>query len=131
MRGWIPIVFLYSLLIMLTSGCGGAESKTLDPESLNPTFIQTVVVVERNGEYYVEVEGWLPDACSSLAGAEQQVEGNTIYLTIYSSRPEDLDCAQMLIDFSEELRLETNALEPGTYRLEVNDGQAETTFQFP
>jgi hypothetical protein len=131
MRAWMPIVILYWILIMLASGCGGAESKTLDPEALNPTFVQTVVVVERSGEFYAEVEGWLPDACSSLAGAEQQVDKKTIYLTVYSTRPKDLDCAQMLVDFSEEIRLETNGLQPGTYRLVANEDQAETTFQIP
>jgi hypothetical protein len=128
---WMRMALLGSISIVMASGCGGAESKSLDPESLNPTYVQTVVVEKREGEVFAAVEGWLPDACSSLAGSEQRVEKDVIYLTIYSSRPKDQDCAQVLVDFSAEIRLEVNDLEPGTYRLVVNEDNAETTFMIP
>lgn len=128
---WMRMALLGSIAIVMASGCGGAESKSLDPESLNPTFVQTVSVEKRDGEFFAVVEGWLPDACSSLAGSEQRVEGNAVYLTIYSSRPKDLDCAQVLVDFTEQFRLETEGLEAGAYRLIVNEDNAETTFTIP
>lgn len=114
--------------VLLVSGCSAAEGHSQDQENLNPTYIQTVIVIEKSGNYNALVEGWLPDSCSTLAGTEQRVEGDTIYLNIYSSRPKDLDCAQVLIDFTEEFQLETEGLKPGTYKLIVNEDNAETSF---
>ena len=91
-------------------------------------FIQTVEVEERDGEYWAVVEGWYPDACSTYGGSKQEVEGDTIHLTITSTRPEDLACAQVLTDMTEEILLDTDDLAPGEYTLIVNVDNAMTTF---
>jgi hypothetical protein len=86
-----------------------------------------VVVEERDGEYYAVITGHTPDACSTIDGVEQSVDGNTISLTVTASRPGDLMCAQMLTPFTEEVLLETEGLEPGEYTVDVN-GERSTTF---
>jgi hypothetical protein len=91
-------------------------------------FIQTVEVEERDGEYWAVVVGWYPDACSTYGGSKQEVEGDKIQLTITSTRPEDLACAQVLTDMTEEILLDTDDLDPGEYTLIVNVDNAMTTF---
>ena len=71
------------------------------------------------GEYYARVAGHYPDACSEISEVVQTVEGNTIHVTIYSTRPEGMVCAQMLTPFTEEILLDTEGLEPGEYTVIV------------
>ena len=104
-----------------------AEPEVAEPSG-NPTFIQTVEVEQRGDDYYAVVTGWYPDACSSTGDIVQEVDGDTIYLTIYSTRPEDMVCAQMLTDFSDDILLDTDGLESGVYSIIVNEDNARTTF---
>ena len=94
----------------------------------NIAFIQTVEIEEREGDYYATVTGWYPDACSVTDEIVQEVDGDTIHVTITSKRPADMVCAQMLTDFEEEFLLETEGLEAGEYTVIVNEDNAMTTF---
>ena len=91
-------------------------------------FIQTVEVEARDGEYWAIVVGWYPDACSTYGGSKQEVDGDTIHLTVTSTRPEELACAQVLTDMTEEILLDTDDLDPGEYTLIVNLDNAMITF---
>ena len=126
---WIVVLILS---LSLVACLGGTEEPTPTGEPSeatgNPTYIDTVEVVERGGDYYAFVKGSYPDACSKTGDIVQEVEGNTIYLTIYSTRPEDMMCAQTLTPFTEEILLDTEGLEPGEYTVIVNENQASTTF---
>ena len=113
---------------LVVVGCS-SEAEPQEAElGTGAAFIQTVEVEERDGEYWAIVEGWYPDACSTYGGSEQEVEGDTIQLTITSTRPEDLACAQVLTDMTEEILLDTDDLDPGEYTLIVNVDNAMTTF---
>jgi hypothetical protein len=113
-------------VVLFFVACQGASQAT-EPSG-NPTFIQTVEVVERDGEYYALVYGWYPDACSQTGDIVQEVEGDTIHLTIYSTQPEGMVCAQILTEFTEEILLDTEGLDSGEYTLIVNEDNAITTF---
>jgi hypothetical protein len=91
-------------------------------------FVDSVVVEERDGEYYAIVQGNYPDSCSTIDSVEQTVEGGALSLTINAVRPSDVVCAQVLTPFTEEILLNTENLEPGEYTVDVNDGMASTTF---
>ena len=119
---WIVILIL--ILSLLLVACG---SKADEPTG-NPTYIDTIEVEERGGEYYAQVAGHYPDACSETSDIVQTVEGNTIHLTIYSTRPEGMVCAQMLTPFTEEILLDTEGLDPGEYTIIVNEDNTMTTF---
>ena len=93
-------------------------------------FIDVVVVEERDGEYWAVVEGHYPDACSTYGGSKQEVEGSTIHLTVTSTRPEGVACAQVLTPMTEEILLDTDDLDPGEYTVIVNENNAMTTFTF-
>ena len=127
---WIVILILLSSP-SLAACLGGTEAPTPTVEQSeptdNPTYIETVEVVERDGHYAI-VEGSYPDACSKTGDIVQEVEGNTLHLTITSTRPEDKVCAQALTPFTEEILLDTEGLDPGEYTVIVNDDQATTTF---
>ena len=134
---WIVILIL-SLSLVACLGGTEVPSPTVEQSepTRNPTYIETVEVEERDGDYYAIVKGSYPDACSETSDIVQEVEGNTIYLTIYSTRPEGMMCAQVLTEFEEEILLDTEGLEPGEppgeppgeYTVIVNEDQATTTF---
>lgn len=91
-------------------------------------FVDIVEVEERDGEYWAVIQGFYPDACSTYGGSKQEVEGDTIHLTVTSTRPEGLACAQVLTEMTEEILLDTDDLDPGEYTVIVNEG-ANTTFR--
>lgn len=127
--GWIVILILS---VSLVACLGGTVSPSPTPEPSeatgNPTYIETVEVEERDGDYYAIVKGSYPDACSKTGDIVQEVEGDTIYLTIYSTRPEDMMCAQTLTPLTEEILLDAEGLGPGEYTVIVNEYDAMTTF---
>jgi len=112
-----------AFLVGLTA-CGDDGGE--DPAELGegPAFVEDVVVEDRDGEYWATVSGFYPDACSTYGGSEQQVDGNTITLTVTSTRPEDAVCAQVLTDMTEEILLDTEGLAPGRYEVVVNQGRS-------
>lgn len=127
----VIIVLLISTLLL------GACTWVIEPEQTEPeeamstgnqTFIQTVDIEERDGEYYATVTGWYPDACSTTDEIIQEVEGDAIHVTITSKRPADMMCAAVLTDFEEEFLLETDGLEAGEYTVVVNEDNAMTSF---
>jgi hypothetical protein len=126
---WIVILILS---LSLVACLGGTEVPSPEPEQSeatgNPTYIETVEVEERDGDYYAIVKGSYPEACSKTGDIEQEVEGDTIHLTIYSTRPEGMMCAQALTPFTEEILLDTEGLAPGDYTVIVNEDDATTTF---
>jgi hypothetical protein len=104
-----------------------------DPEPAVATeestvFVDSVTVEERDGEFYATVTGNLPDSCSTIDAVEQTVDGTAVRLTITAVKPSGVVCAQMLTPFTEEVLLDTGGLDPGEYTVDVNDGQATTTF---
>lgn len=116
---------------LAVAGCQSSAEPQEAELGTGAAFIQTVEVEERDGEYWAVVEGWYPDACSTYGGSKQEVEGDTIHLTVTSTRPEDLACAQVLTDMTEEILLDTDDLDPGEYTLIVNVDNAMTTFVIP
>ena len=90
-------------------------------------FVDTVEVEERDGEYWAVIEGFYPDAYSVYGGSKQVAQGDTIELTVTSTRPEDAMCAQVLTEMTEEILLFTDGFAPGEYTVIVNEG-AMTTF---
>jgi len=91
-------------------------------------FVDNVTVEARDGDYYAIIEGNLPDSCSTIDSVDQVIDGNTFGITINAVKPTDVACAQALAPFTEEVLLETGGLEVGEYTVDVNEGQATTTF---
>ena len=112
------------LLAVATVACGSDDEPELGS---GVVFIQNVEVVERDGEFIAVVEGWYPDACTTFGGSRQEVDGDTVTLTVASEPGTDAVCAQVLTDMREEIVLDVGDLDPGAYTLIVNE-EAMTTF---
>jgi hypothetical protein len=114
---------------LIDAATGIHEPTSSAPETVaSQAFVDGVTVEERDGEYYAVIAGNLPDSCTTIESVDQVVDGNSINLTINAVKPSDLVCAQMLAPFTEEVLLETEGLEAGEYTVDVNEGQATTTF---
>ena len=125
---------LRPLLLLVFSGlvlaaCGRGTEETPLPEGCDGvTWGSSIQVEERPEGYTLLVEGNYPDACSTVCGSVQTVEGNEINIDLFSSRPEGEICAQMLTPFQIEVALDTEGLDPGEYTVSLNEDHAETTF---
>lgn len=113
---------------LIEAATGIHEPPAESPTESSQVFVDSVLVEERNGEYVAIIEGNLPDACSTIDSVSQTVDGTTIELSISAIKPSDVLCAQELTPVSEEVVLETEGLEPGEYDVDVDEGQATTTF---
>ena len=67
----------------------------------------------------VEVNGWLPDSCTTHHETHQTREGNTITIQITTIRPKDLVCATVVTEYQESVFI--GALPAGDYTVIVND----------
>ncbi|HHX66379.1 MAG TPA: hypothetical protein GX702_15995 [Chloroflexi bacterium] len=64
--------------------------------------------------------GRLPDRCTEISRVSQAMSGNTIMLSIYTTRPVDAICLERPAPFIERLLLNLTGLEPGLYTVSVN-----------
>ena len=124
MKSKLALVALLAVAMAACQRAGQSEEAEL---GTGAAFIDVVEVEERDGEYWAVVEGHYPDACSTYGGSKQVQQGDTIHLTVTSTRPDDVACAQMLTPMTEEILLTTDQLSPGEYTVIVNEG-ANTTF---
>jgi hypothetical protein len=113
----------------LTGAAAGIHEPAAQPQTESSVvFVDSITVEEQDGEYTALVQGNLPDPCSTIDTVEQSLNGTTFEITITAIKPSGLLCAQMLTPFSTEVVLETEGLEPGEYTVDVNGGEATTTF---
>ncbi len=91
-------------------------------------IVESVTVEERDGQYVAVIEGNLAESCTTIESVDQAVADGTIALTFNAVRPTGAVCAQALTPFTEEVVLDTEGLEPGDYIVDVDAGQATTTF---
>jgi hypothetical protein len=73
-----------------------------------------------SGQLDVIVRGYLPDPCTRIASVEQKISGQSITLTLYSERPTDKVCAQVITPFLRTIPVNVKKLGAGDYWLEVN-----------
>ncbi len=99
------------------TGRGGGEPTGL-------AHIAGVEVQTTSNPPVVVIRGWLSDACTRLYGITEERTGNRILLTVETTRPKDMACAQVIKEFEEHYTLQS-ALEPGDYVLIVNDVTVE------
>jgi hypothetical protein len=104
------------------------EPATSATSTTSLAIVDSVVVEEREGQYYAIIQGNFPDSCTTTSEITQSVDGNIFDITMTTTSPPGAICAQMLAPFTEEVLLETEGLEPGEYVVDVNNGMATTTF---
>jgi hypothetical protein len=121
------LVLVFSGLVLAACGRGNGDASL--PEGCDGvTWGSSIQVEERPEGYVLFIEGNYPDACSTVCGSVQTVEGNEINIDLFSTKPEGQICAQMLTPFETEVALDTEGLDPGEYTVTLNEDHAETTF---
>ena len=136
MTAQVGKIDLRPLLLLVFSGlvlaaCGrGSEEAPLPEGCDGVTWGSSIRIEERPEGYTLLIEGNYPDACSTVCGSVQTVEGNEINIDLFSTQPEGAVCAQMLTPFEFEVALDTEGLDPGEYAVSLNEDHAETTFTF-
>ena len=68
----------------------------------------------------VTVKGDLNDGCTQIAEAVQDQQGDTLYLTVFTTRPADEICDMALLPFEETFPLDIAGLPAGEYTINVN-----------
>jgi inhibitor of cysteine peptidase len=66
------------------------------------------------------VRGSQPDGCDVPVQVEQQVEGNTVTISIYRELPMDIMCPMVVIPYEETLMVD-GSFEGGTVEIQVNE----------
>ena len=129
------IISLLSLSLVLVAcgdespgrASGSQELGSTGEQSGELAIVEVVAVEEAMGHKYAVVHGNYPDSCTKISKVEQVVEGNSFIITLFSDRPDDLMCAQMISAFAVNILLEVGGQAPGEYSVNVNDS-ASTTF---
>ena len=121
----ITIIMIMVTTVFLVTGCttdGAQESSAKD--SGTPAMVDQVDVELIQDHYYAVVKGFYPDPCTRISDITQVVNEEAIVISLFTDRPQDLMCAQMLSEYQVSLLLETGGLLPGDYIVEVNDRQS-------
>ena len=123
---WLLLAFFISIL----AACGSSGGDTSLPEGCDGiTWGNGIQVEERENETTLVITGDYPDACSTVCGSQQTVDGNEINIDLFSAQSEqDEVCAQMLTPFRVEIALDTDGLDPGEYTITLNEWHSTTTF---
>ncbi|MFN2187946.1 MAG: hypothetical protein ACK2T3_04220 [Candidatus Promineifilaceae bacterium] len=118
----LPMIFAVVILSILAA-CG---SSTETSESGAPAMVDSVRVELRDRQYYAVVDGNYPDPCTFISSVEQEVDENTISITLLTASPADLGCAAVLAPFTADILLATGGLMPQEYTVVINEGPSTT-----
>ena len=118
------VLLLLIVVSLLLVACSSGEDE-VDAESKVPctdlAIVESVAVEHRSGGSYAIVTVVYPDSCTRVSDMQQEVQGDTMEITICTARPPGVACAQMIAQVELEILLETGGLESGEYTVVVND----------
>lgn len=115
------VVLMISILSIAVTACGGILSvNTATGEEVEVNNVKILTVGSNPADFFADVSGMLPDGCSQIGENVQEVNNNTIEVTLYSTRSDD-DCSFLNpTPFKEKVSLDVRAIPAGTYFVEVN-----------
>lgn len=126
--GKLLVILIVTLSI--TAACTAAsetqENADTGAENGALAMVDSVMVEQRDGNYYAVVSGNYPDPCTFMSSVEQTITGNTVNITLLNAGPTDLMCAAVLAPFTVDILLTTGGLMPEEYTVVVNDGATAT-----
>ncbi len=115
----IPLIA--ALLLMLVPQATAQVSQA--------TIATVEASVEDDGSVTVTVTGTLPNSCVDVDDVTYDISGDTITIRVETSRPDPtVMCAQALVDFTGEVVIPADALEPREYT--VVAGRFSTTLDY-
>jgi len=112
------IIIIISIAV---TACGSPLGiNTATGEEVEVTNVEIITVGSNPAKYFADVSGLLPDGCSQIGENVQEVNNNTIEVTLYSIQPDD-ECSFLNpTPFKERVPLDVRAIPAGTYNVEVN-----------
>jgi hypothetical protein len=130
-------LLLLVLPMVLLAGCAFVRAGTIDadaPLKAEPQPTQEEAMVEEVSirvleswpvQIRVAVSGYLSDAVTEVGDVDITVDGDTIFVRIYTTRDPEAMGAQVLTPFELSIPLDYAELdlEPGTYTVDVNGVQ--------
>ena len=118
---YIPLLLLLILVLPLSAQQDNVISDTAALSSVEAESSEDGITVTVRGDF--------PDSCTELGELSQTVETEgseiNVVVTIETSRPADVMCAQVLTSFETSFVLNLEDLEPGVYTLTVNGISSE------
>ncbi|NIM94784.1 MAG: hypothetical protein GTO18_13880 [Anaerolineales bacterium] len=126
MRNWAVLLILIAIGISLVS-CDLITNLTNPGTEANVSHVETERRPRDPPEYYAIAFGQHSDACTSIGRIDQKVRSRTIVVTMYTTRPQDAVCAQVVTPFEETVLLGVDGLSAGSYSVEVNGVVASLT----
>lgn len=85
-------------------------------------YVNTATLIEplrAGGLYVLQVQGDLPDGCTTIAGATQTRTDTGLEVVLVTTRPRDAFCTEALVPFEREIALETAGMPDGEYTVAV------------
>ena len=116
-------LMLVATMLLVTSCTTDEAQEGSTKGSGAPAKVDQVDIELIQDHYYAVVKGFYPDPCTGISDITQDVEEERIVISLFTDRPQDLMCAQMLTEYQVNLLLETGGLPPGEFTVEVNDRQ--------
>ena len=116
---WVNMI----ILVLSSLALGACGSVNLSNDLGSQAKVSRVEVNRQEGNpprYFVLVSGQLPDGCTEISDVDQQVQGRTIRVTVYTTRADEAMCTQATVPFQERIELGVDGLSAGQYALEVN-----------
>ncbi len=118
-----------------TSSDGASRNTPEPPAGTSGQLIQEAQILDVDVrvlesfpvQIHVGVTGVLADACTSFASAEVTRTDDTFVVTVYTTRPANRMCAQVVSQFTEVVSLDVAGLPAGTYAVEVNGVRSSFT----
>ena len=133
---------IFTLLIFLlavTAACSGGEETTPTPsatatipateevvntepvQGLAPVdSVQVLLMESFPVQVSVRARGELPDGCTEIEDTVTTQNGNNFEVKITTLRQPDATCTEALVPFDENISLDVEGLEAGTYTVTVN-----------
>ncbi|PIR97044.1 MAG: hypothetical protein COT91_03435 [Candidatus Doudnabacteria bacterium CG10_big_fil_rev_8_21_14_0_10_41_10] len=68
----------------------------------------------------VVASGSFPDSCTEIGLINEIRQDNDFFVSVKTSRPDDVVCAQVITPFEQSIPLSVYGLKAGTYRVDVN-----------
>lgn len=102
------------------------DPRPMDPGSINDTggivieSLDVRILESFPVQVQAVIEGYIPDGCIRPYGVPQVREGNTIRLSIQTTRTGQ-QCTQAIIPYSEVVGLDVSGLPAGAYNVAIND----------
>lgn len=111
-------------LLTVLSGCALFGGDPSDGDLIYGEALVDSISIEILESFPVQVRvvavGNLQDACTGVSSVDVMKSGNTFDVSIKTSRPADMSCAQVLTPFEESFMLDVYGLPAGNYVVDVN-----------